>query len=252
MENKLYGTVLLKAKQILDYIARTKDGVTLNDLSKNLDISKPTIYKILKTLEFCGYVRVVFVGEEKFYHLGTIFLQYAQSVNDSINIVEIANPFLKKLRDETAETVNLGIEEDNSIVLLSKMESTHSIKLVSVVGGKMHMFSSSMGKAILATYSQEQLDEYLATVEFQKMTENTITNKKDLIADLEKTRAQGFSIDNVENQPGVYCLGFTLTANGKVYGAFSISTPEFRMNAEKRDQFIALGKQIQQEIEQHL
>lgn len=87
VEKKLYGTVLLKAKEILDFIANAKEAPTLNTLSKNLEISKPTIYKILKTLIHCDYVRVSVIGEEKVYRLGTIFLQYAQAVNHSINIV---------------------------------------------------------------------------------------------------------------------------------------------------------------------
>lgn len=252
MENKLYGTVLLKAKKILDRIARSSEGATLSTLSKQLDISKPTIYKILKTLEYCGYVRVVLVGEEKVYHLGTVFLEYAQSVNESIDIVEVARPFLKELRDQTGETVNLGIAEDNAIVLLSKMESTHSIKLVSVIGGKMHMYSSAMGKAILATYSAEQLADYADRVEYQQMTPNTVTDKEELLATVAQTRQQGYSVDDVENQPGVYCLGFSLVVNGRVYGAFSISVPEFRMTTAKKQQFIRLGKQTQGQIETHL
>lgn len=248
----MYGTVLLKAKKILDYIAHSDEGATLNILSRQLDISKPTIYKILKTLEYCGYVRIVLVGEEKVYHLGTIFLEYAQSVNESIDIVEVAKPFLKKLRDQTAETVNLGIAEDNAIVLLSKMESTHSIKLVSVIGGKMHMYSSAMGKAILATYSREQLLDYAGRVKFKQMTPKTVTSKEALLKIINQTRAQGYAADDVENQPGVYCLGFSLVANGQVYGAFSISTPEFRMTPAKKKRFVELGKETQTQIEAHL
>lgn len=246
MENKLYGTVLLKAKQILDYIAEAAEAPTLNDLSKNIAISKPTIYKILKTLEYCGYVRVE--GDDKRYRLGTVFLHYAESVDRSINIIEIARPALRKLRDATGETINLGMVQDNSIILLSKLESTHSIKLVSIVGGKMNMYSSSMGKALLAEYPSRKLEKYLATVKPQKLTENTITDRDALIQDLAATRQRGYSIDNVENQPGVYCLGFPLVSQGHIYGAFSISTPQYRITEEKKKKFVQLGKQTQQEI----
>lgn len=246
MENKLYGTVLLKAKQILDYIAETEEAPTLNDLSKNVPISKSTIYKILKTLEYCGYVRAV--GDDKRYHLGVAFLRYAQSVNRSIDIIEIAKPLLKKLRDATGETINLGMVQDDSIILLSKMESTHSIKLVSIVGGKMHMYSSAMGKALLAEYSPQQLDRYLDAVTPQQLTENTITNRQSLVKDLATTRQRGYSLDNVENQPGVYCIGFSLVSQGHIYGAFSISIPEYRITTEKKQQFVALGKKTQREI----
>ncbi|MRN07741.1 IclR family transcriptional regulator [Lactobacillus sp. 0.1XD8-4] len=246
MENKLYGAVLLKARQILDYIASADEAPTLRELDEHLDISKPTIYKILKTLEYCGYIRVE--GEDKHYYLGTIFLQYAQSVNNSFNIEDIARPYLKELRDATKETVNLGIIEDNSVVLLSKLESTNSIKLVSYIGGKMHMYSSAMGKAVLATYNDKQLSEYLANITFEQLTPNTITNTQKLLENINTTRQQGYSIDDIENQPGVYCLGFALNKNGRNFGAFSISTPEYRMDTEKKKRFVELGQQTQQKI----
>lgn len=248
MEKKLYGTVLLKAQKILDYIACAKGAPTLGELSDHLEISKPTIYKILTTLAYCGYVKATTAGNEKVYHLGTIFLRYAQAVNDSLDITAIAKPYLTELRDKTAETVNLGIDDEGSIVLLAKMESTNSIKLVSVIGGKMHMYSSAMGKAILAAYPPRELKDYLAQVEFQRLTPNTITDKQALMKDLEKIRQQGYAIDNVENQAGVYCIGFSIVANGKIYGAFSISIPEYRLTEEKREQFIALGKRTREKI----
>lgn len=246
MENKLYGAVLLKARQILDYIASASEAPTLRELDDHLDISKPTIYKILKTLEYCGYIRAE--GEDKHYYLGTIFLQYAQAVNNSFNVEEIAKPYLKELRDATNETVNLGIIEDKSVVLLSKLESTNSIKLVSYIGGKMHMYSSAMGKAVLATYNDKQLSAYLTDITFEKLTPNTIDNEQALLTALNETRAQGYSIDDVENQPGVYCLGFALVKNSHTFGAFSISTPEYRMDPQKKEQFVKLGQQTQQKI----
>ncbi|WP_267201538.1 IclR family transcriptional regulator [Limosilactobacillus kribbianus] len=252
MAEKLYGTVLLKAKQILDYLAQTPEAPTLSVLAHHLDISKPTIYKIIQTLEYCGYVRTIETGDQKAYRLGTVFLRYAQAVNDSVDIVEIATPFFKTLRDQTAETVNLGIEQDDKIVLLSKMESTHSIKLVSVIGGTMNMYSSAMGKAILATYSAPRLADYFQRVHFEKLTPNTIVDQATLRKDLAAIKERGYAIDNVENQSGVYCLGFAIVAHHRTYGAFSISTPEFRLTADKRATFVKLGKRIQKLIQQHL
>lgn len=252
MEKKLYGTVLLKAQHILDEISRSEEPPTLNQLSEHLSISKPTIYKILQTLVYCGYVHVNFVGNEKFYRLGTVFLRYAQSVDASIDIVAIATPYLKELRDQTAETVNLGIDEGHRIVLLKKIESTHSIKLVSVIGGKMHMYSSAMGKALLANYSHSQLNDYLNHTQLLSLTDNTLTNPKQLVENLAMVRQLGYAIDDVENQTGVFCLGFALNANGRSYGAFSISMPKFRMTPEKKALFIELGKKTKQSIESHL
>lgn len=155
---------------------------------------------------------------------------------------------MRKLRDQTAETVNLGINDKNKVVLLSKMESTNSIKLVSVIGGEMHMYSSAMGKAILAAYPPQELANYLKHVHIQALTPHTITDKHLLHEDILRTRQRGYAIDNVENQPEVYCIGFPLVVNGKVYGAFSISIPEYRLTEEKKQHFILLGRKTQADI----
>jgi len=110
------------------------------------------------------------------------------------------------------------------------------------------MYSSAMGKAVLATYNDKQLSEYLTGVTFEKLTAKTIDNEQALLTNLNETRAQGYSIDDVENQPGVYCLGFSLVKNGHTFGAFSISIPEYRMDNKKKEQFVKLGQQTQQKI----
>lgn len=74
MEKQLYGTVLLKAKKILDYIAETNNSPTLKEISNGINIPKPTVFKILQTLEYCGFVRAV--GPNKEYYLGTTFIKY--------------------------------------------------------------------------------------------------------------------------------------------------------------------------------
>lgn len=112
----------------------------------------------------------------------------------------------------------------------------------------MHMYSSAMGKAVLATYNDKRLSTYLTGITFEKLTPNTIDNEQALLTALNETRAQGYSIDDVENQPEVYCLGFALVKNSHIFGAFSISTPEYRMDPQKKKQFVKLGQQTQQKI----
>lgn len=246
----LYGAVLLKAKAIMDFISQTEFPPTLKDISANVTISKPTVLKILNTLEYCGFVRRE--GSEKQYYLGTIFLEYADKVAKTFNIKKLAHPYLAKLRDNTHETVNLGIIEHSAITLLEKLESPQSVKLVSRIGGKMHMYSSAMGKAILANYSDKKLTTYLENVQLHALTPNTITEKEALRHNLEQVRSQGYAVENAENQLDIICVGFPLIKNNRVYGAFSVSAPNYRINQTKLQDFIDNGKSTQEEILQLL
>ncbi|KRK48383.1 IclR family transcriptional regulator [Secundilactobacillus kimchicus] len=250
-EQKLYGSSLIKAKQILDYMITTEEAPELKEISANTGIGKPTALKLLNTMVSLGLMRKM--GDEKKYYLGTDFIAYAEKASSDFNLLQYAKPALTKLRDATDETINLGVEGNNSVVLLAKMESKNrSIKLKSQVGGKMNLYSSSMGKAMLATWTSEQLQHYIHETEFRHVGPNTITSPDDLLKEVDKTKQRGFSVDNEENEPEVFCLGFSLCKNGKLVGAFSITAPKYRMTEKNREKYLVLAKQTQQEIEKAL
>ncbi|WP_302757461.1 IclR family transcriptional regulator [Ligilactobacillus salivarius] len=248
MENqtKLYGKVIVKAKDILDFISQSPEFPTLNDISKNLNITKPTILKILNTLIYCGFITKS--PDDNRYHLGIKFLEYASNVTDNLEIKSVTKPFLSKLRDITGETVNLGIVENKKVVLLDKIESPNSIKLVSKIGGTMNMYSSSMGKAILSVYPEEKFEAYLNTTKFERLTENTITDPVKLKENIILTKNQGYALEKSENQKDIICVGFPIAKNGIILGAFSISAPQYRVDDEKLEEFINYGKETQLQI----
>lgn len=244
---KPYGTVLLKAKDILDYLMNSDIPPSLAEMSAGLSSSKPTILKILNTLDMISFVRRD--ESTKRYYLGTGLIPYAQKALDSFDIATVARPFLQNLRDETNETINLGILRNDKIVLVEKLESPNSIKLESTIGGTMNMYSSAMGKALLANYSHKQLDAYLESHKLDPLTPNTITSLPRLHQNLKTIREMGVSIDNEENQPEILCLGASITKADKIYGAFSISSPKYRVNKERQANFIRLLLNTQHSIE---
>jgi DNA-binding IclR family transcriptional regulator len=245
-EEVFYGTVLIKAKEIMDFILESRVSPTLKEISENVDMTKSTVLKILKTLEHCGYVRRT--EDAKQYYLGTMFLAYAQKVNHTFDIRQIAMPHLATLVSEIEETVNLGIVENQQITLLDKIESNSTVYLVARVGGQMHMYSSSMGKAILAEYSDDEISRYVSATSFEKLTPNTMTDISSLIEDVGKVKKRGYAFDNEENQPDIFCVGFSLCKNNHIYGAFSVSMPKYRASEEKIANIIEEGKKIQAKI----
>ncbi|WP_203662797.1 IclR family transcriptional regulator [Lacticaseibacillus sp. 53-4] len=244
---KPYGTVLIKANEILDYLLHTQDAPSLAQISAGLGMAKPTAQKILTTMNQLGMVRRD--DQTKRYYIGTQMIAYAQKAIASFDIAGAARPFLQKLRDETGETINLGVLRDSKIVLIEKLESPTSIKLQSIIGGTMNLYSSAMGKAVLATYTQSQLRKYFDATKLTPLTPYTITSQTKLQADLKQIQQTGVSIDNEENESEVFCLGATIHKNHQLYGAFSISTPKYRLPKERRTEFVRLMLNTQHAIE---
>lgn len=245
-QQPLYGTAILKARDIMDFIMVSQTPPLLIEISRNTAINKSTALKILRTLEYCGYVRCL--GHEKRYYLGTVFLRYAQTTLSKFNINLIAEPFLSQLRDQTNETVNLGVQVDKTVVLLTKLESPSNIKLSSEIGKGLQLYRTAIGKSLLSTFSSTELTDYLATTQLIPSTPETITDKEALIENINLTRTRGYAIENSENQSDVICIGFPIVKDGHTFGAFSISVPKYRAKPADLDRYIKYGKHTQVDI----
>lgn len=246
-EAKLYGTVVVRAKEILDFIAQCRTAPTLKDISDGIEMTKPTVLKILTTLDVLGLVHRSDDG--KTYQLGMELFRYGQKVAAEFDIRQLAQGPLSELRDQTEETINLGVIAHHQVTLLKKFESPQSVNLKSQIGGSMTLYSSSMGKAMLSTFTDEQLDKYFTEVgDLQQIGPNTITSPDKLREDLIQVKNRGYSIDNEENEPDVYCLGFSLVKDNELYGAFSITTPKYRMSIDRQEDFIKWAKTAQTKI----
>src|SRR5437868_4052423 len=102
-----YGTVLLKADLILDFLASSDKEQSLNQIAKATNLTNSTALKILDTLNLIGYVQKD--HETKKFSLGTSLLKFANKAMNQLNIKKIAQPHLEELQRVTAETVHLGI-----------------------------------------------------------------------------------------------------------------------------------------------
>lgn len=246
-EGKAYGTVLIKAKIILDYMMQHGTGLTLKEISEGIHSPKSTTLKILNTMSEQNLIWRT--DETKRYYFGTELIGYGQRALADFDVSRVALPYLKKLRDKTEETVHLGIEQNDKVIYLQKLESPQSINLKSRIGGKMNLYSSAMGKAILATKSYDQLDGYLSRETLTPVTKYTITSISELYDQIDAVKKNGYSIDDKENQDEVVCVGATLEKNGIVYGAFSVSTPEYRINDERKKEIISDVLKTKNDIE---
>lgn len=232
-EPKLYGSTLVKAKTILDYLANQINATNLTRISQDIGMTKPTVRKIMDTLVYLNWVTETNNG----FLLGTGVIKYAEAARNQFNIVQIAEPYLNRLSEKFGETINLVMPHGNHVILVNKYEGSHSVSLKSVIGGQMDMYSTSVGKSILATYDTYRLNQYLDVTELKAKTPSTINKEDDLRNELENIKVRGFAYEHGENESEISCVGTSLEVGGQILGAFSISAPSYRVNDESMREF---------------
>jgi len=95
---------------------------------------------------------------------------------------------------------------------------------------------------MLANMPRNELIELLGRARLERLTANTITDLDELIRELDRTVARGYSADHEESTPGVRCVGAPVRdSSGRVVAALSISVPAARMGSRRERE---LGKLV--------
>ena len=236
---KPYGSVLIKAVQILDLLSQRSEPQTMSEISKYTDITMSTTNKILDTLDLIGFVSRD--SQTKEFSLGPRLIQLANASFIQFDIARETYPTLKRLYERVNTTVNLGMHQDNQVLFVNKFtERDSSEETISRIGFTQPIYCTAMGKAILAKFSKEEREEYLKRVELTPKTEHTIINKEILEDEIKLTQQRGYAIDDREAEDNIYCIGTTFQVLGDSnYYAFSISSPYDQVDGGCHDHIVS-------------
>src|SRR6266404_4568580 len=193
-----------RALSIIETLAEDDEGYRLSDLAVRTGLSTSTVHRLLSTLESRRFV--AFDRGQSKWHVGarafTVGATFARRRNFSAQAV----PYLRKLRDLTRETANLAVVDDEFIVVLTRMESREIMRSLTKVGGRVAMVASGVGKAVLATYADEDVRAIIQHHGMPRLTEKSIVRPSDLFKELAKVRRQGYAVDDEEACIGLRCI----------------------------------------------
>src|SRR5512146_1459629 len=136
-----FSQTVLKALIVLECIADADRPLSAAEVAKLCKISRPTAYRLLATLATRDYVTQV---NGSCFRLGTQALSLSKKLLDSLDLPELARPYLRELGDITNETIYLSTLQDAEILYIAKVESTQSIRTSCVIGTRNNLYSPSM------------------------------------------------------------------------------------------------------------
>jgi IclR family KDG regulon transcriptional repressor len=218
--------------ETLEVISNAKPhiGISPSEVANNLHSSKSTVFRYLQTMERLG---VIEKNERDNYHLGWKILNLASSYLNNMDLPSLAEPYMRELASKSQETIHLAVPSDNWIMYISKVDSPQSIQMIARIGTRNPMYCTALGKSILAFMPEEKVEEVIQ-LGLHPRTSNTLTNPDELKKNLEEIRQKGYSVDDIENEEGVRCIGTPIfNYRQNVIGAVSLSGPAIRITPER-------------------
>ncbi|UPM45230.1 IclR family transcriptional regulator (plasmid) [Halocatena salina] len=221
------ATTTLRVVEVL----HEQNGSTVTEISKELGLSKSTVYKHLKTLEAERYV---VKEDDDTYYVGLPFLSLGVQARRRRRLYETAKPQIQELAQASNEMANLLVEEHGRGIFLYRSDSNQAVNLDTHAGRDVYLHTTAMGKAILAYLPEERVIEIIDQHGLARMTEHTITEESELFEELRSIRDRGWAYDKEERLYGLCCISAPITdSDGEVLGAISVSGPRSRLNGER-------------------
>ncbi|WP_027931834.1 IclR family transcriptional regulator [Amycolatopsis thermoflava] len=237
---------LRRAFELLERLADTGGEASLSELAATSGLPMPTIHRLIRTLVQLGYVRQ---NTNRKYALGARLIRLGE--NASMQFGAWARPLLAELVEATGETANLAVLERDEVVYVSQVPSKHSMRMFTEVGRRVLPHGTGVGKAILSQLPAEDVRALLDRTGMPAYTDHTFTDPDELLAHLAQVAAQGYAVDESEQELGVRCIAVPLTGT-PAPAAVSVSGPSGRLTREAVSRIAPLVQATAATLSTHL
>lgn len=190
---------LTRGLNILTTLQEGKYGLTA--FSEKLNISMPTMYRLLKSLEMAGFV--MRDPKDKGYCLGPMLVRMATDYwNIHQNLCICAKEEMFRLQYLSKETISLIVQMGIQGIVVDECASNEPFSFVGVKGRIEPLYCGAGNKVLLSQLPQDKLNLILKNLTFEPRAPKTILNKDDLIKEVEKARRQGYATSFEETVVG--------------------------------------------------
>ncbi|WP_039949314.1 DNA-binding transcriptional regulator KdgR [Vibrio ichthyoenteri] len=229
---------VMKVFSILQALGEQKD-IGVSELSQRLMMSKATTYRFLQTMKMLGYVSQEEEADKygltlKLFELGAKSLEY-------VDLIAIADKEMRAISEQTNEALHLGALDEDAIIYIHKIDSGYNLSMQSRIGRRNPLYSTAIGKVLLADRDATFVEQALKDVIFVKHTDKTLQNTEQLLTELALVRQQRYAEDNEEQEPGLRCIAAPIHDRfGYVVAGISISFPTIRFDENRLSYYVEL------------
>jgi IclR family transcriptional regulator, pca regulon regulatory protein len=221
-----FSQSLERGLAVLSAFTSERPLIGVSEIAREVGLSRSSAHRYIATLAVLGYLEQD--RPTRKYRLGPRVLDLGFSAINSMELRELALPYLQALSDETGHTVNMAVLDGVDIVYVERCRSAsfgqREIDLNLHVGSRLPAYCTSMGKVLLAGLEPEDLRIRLGEMDLSRRGPNTIVGVKALAEELGRVRELGLAVNNEELAYGLRSVAAPVRSrNGDVVAAINLA-----------------------------
>lgn len=232
---------------VIEQIANSKSGLGITELSKATNLPKSTIHRIANALINDNYLKK---SDDDKYKLGYRFISISKQYVNSLDLCEIAGPYLRNLANNLNATAHIAIRNGIKAVYVEKIQPYSYVSMYSEIGKSIDLYCSALGKSLMLGMTENELEEYIKRLRITKYTPNTL-DKEQLVIQINIARKTKLTFDNAEHETHMYCIATPIyNHTNNTIASISISSNDCTLlhNKDAMSQLKRVGEEISKQF----
>ncbi|HEV1992975.1 MAG TPA: IclR family transcriptional regulator C-terminal domain-containing protein [Candidatus Acidoferrum sp.] len=225
-----FMTSLARGLAVIQAFSQTKRQQTVSQISSKTGFSRAAVRRCLYTLAKLGFAGS---DDNRHFHLRPRVLTLGHSYISSMPLAVAAQPVLEHVSHVLHESCSIATLDGPEIVYIARATVTRIMSIDLGVGSRLPAFCTSMGRILLADLPPEKLEELLASIEFTRYTERTVTSVEKLRQILRIVQRNGYSVIDQELEYGLRSMAVPIrNPTGKVVAALNVGAHAQRVSLQ--------------------
>src|SRR5215831_5432082 len=226
--------LISKTVAVVEGLRDRPEGLSLHEVSLQTGQVKSSVHRILRSLARHGYIEQSVRGG--LYRLGLQFLPLANSVRIGSNLVEIARPHSRNLRDRFDESTYIAVLRGGHGVFVDVQETSRDLRMVGPLGARVHFHATAAGKVMAAFFPEDRRRAVLNNLHDAAITERTLVAPEQIEQAWNRVRRIGYAINDQETIVGAVFLAAPIFDSADaICGSISVGLPKSRYIAGVRE-----------------
>lgn len=227
----------MRTLDILEFVAAQPHPMAAHEIAAALDIPVSSLSYLLGTLVERSYLQ-----RHGRLYAGGPGLERLHANKAEPSLADRVAPLVRMLRVQLNETATFFVRDGHSAQAVVTEVGEHALRYSLEVGRRAPLHALAAGKAMLATFSEQELEDYFTSAKLEPLTPHTITSVKRLRKEIEEARRSGYAHAREEYALGIASVGRPVMIDGRLPAALSVAVPLPRWNEEMDQRAMALLK----------
>lgn len=247
-EGRYIVPALSQGLATLALFSRKRTRITAPEISRELNLPRTTVFRILHTLQTMGFI--CREDDERHFRPGPGLLGAGFSFIASLDYVEVAQPILQRLRDATGWSAHMAIRDGIDIVYVARCAAHSTVRSSVSIGSRLPLHATVMGRVLSWEMSEADIEALYEGKTLQRFSEQTPLTTKDFARLVAADRARGYAYSQSFFERGVSSVATPVRdASNQIIASINLTSVDARVDPDHmhgpiKDALLAAAQEI--------